>query len=65
MIDQKLVDNIRAYGTYKASWEGKQKVLEDIGFRIGEKAEYVIITGCVQPEGMSQAFRALKELLEH
>ena len=65
MIDQKLVDNIRAHGIYKASDEGKRRVLEDIGFRIGEKAEYVIITGCVQPEGMPQAFRALKELLDY
>jgi len=65
MIDQKLADNIRAHGTYKASGEGKRRVLEDIGFRIGEKAEYVIITGCVQPEGMPQAFQALKELLDY
>ena len=65
MIDDKLVDNIRAYGTYKDSGEGRWEVLtKDIGFRVGEKAEYVIITGCLQPEGMPHVFRALKELLD-
>ena len=66
MINQKLVDNIRAYGAYRDSGEGRRRVLvEDIGFKIGEKAEYVIITGCVQPERMPHVFRALKDLLEH
>jgi len=32
---------------------------------MGEKAEYVIITGCVQPELMPPVLRALKELLDH
>ncbi len=66
MINQKLVDNIRAYGAYKDSGEGRRRVLaEDIGFRMGKKAEYVIITGCVQPERMPHVFQALKDLLEH
>jgi len=66
MIDEKLVDNIRAYGTYMDSGEGRRRVLEeDIGFRMGEKAEYVIISGCLQPEGMPHVFRALKDLLDY
>lgn len=65
MIDQKLVDNIKAYGVYRDSGEGRRRVLEDTGFKIGEKAEYVIITGCLQPELMPPVLRALKELLEH
>lgn len=66
MIDDKLVDNIRAYGTYMDSGEGRRRVLvEDIGLRIGEKAEYVIISGCLQPEGMPHVLQALKELLDH
>lgn len=40
-----LVDNIKAYGTYRDSGEGRRKVLEDIGSRIDQKAEYVIISG--------------------
>lgn len=66
MIDEKLVDNIRAYGTYMDSGEGRRRALvEDIGFRIGEKAEYVIISGCVQPEGMPHVLWALKDMLDH
>ena len=65
MIDQKLVDNIRAYGAYRDSGEGRRRVLEDIGFRQDQQAEYVVIGGCIQPEMMSNVFRSLKDLLEH
>ncbi len=65
MINQKLVDNIRCYGTYKDSGEGRRQTLEDIGFRTADKAQYVIITGCLQPEGMPHVFRALKGLLDN
>ena len=65
MIDQKLVDNVRAYGTFRDSGEGRRKVLEDIGFRIGEQAEYAIIMGCLQPETMPDVLGALKALLDH
>jgi Fe-S oxidoreductase len=65
MIDNKLVDNIRAHGTCGGSDEGRRKILvDDVGFRVGEKAEYVIITGCFQPEGMPHVMRVLKELLD-
>jgi len=65
MIDEKVVENIKAYGTYRDNGEGRRRVLEDIGFRIGEKAEYVIIMGCLQPETMPDVLRALKDLLEY
>lgn len=32
MIDQKLVDNIMTYGTYRDSGGGRHRVLQDIGF---------------------------------
>jgi len=65
MIDQKVVDNIWAYGTCKDSGEGRLKVLKEIGFRMQERAEYVILTGCFNPEGMPPVFHALKALLDH
>jgi len=65
MIDQKLVDNIRSCGTYRDSGEGRRRVFEDVGLRIGERAEYVIIMGCVQPESMPDVLRSLKALLDH
>jgi len=64
MVDQKLVDNIRAYGAFRDSGEGRHRVLRDIGFRADQKAEYVIIGGCLQPEAMPHVFSALKDLLE-
>ena len=64
MIDQKLVANIRAYGVFRDSGEGRRKVLADIGFRVDQKAEYVIISGCLQPENMPHIFSAFKNLLE-
>ena len=64
MIDQKLVDNIRAYGTFRDTGEGRRKVLADIGFSLDQKAEYVIIGGCLQPENMPHIFSTFKNLLE-
>jgi len=64
MINQKLVDNIRKHGIYTDSPEGKLRVLADIGFRKGEKAEYALISSC-SPQGMPHVFRAFKELLDH
>ena len=65
MIDQKLVDNVRSHGTFRDSAEGRRKVIEDIGFRVGEPAEYVIILGCAQPESMPDVLRDLKALLDY
>ena len=66
MINEKAVKNIRRYGVYKDSGEGRRELLaDDIGFKMGEKAEYVIIGGCLQPEGMPHVFRAFKNILEH
>ncbi len=65
MIDQKYVENIRQYGAFKDSGESRLKILkEDIGLRMDQKAEYVVIGGCVQPEAIPEVFRAFKHLLE-
>jgi Fe-S oxidoreductase len=66
MIEQKPIENIRQYGSFKDSGESRLKLLkEDVGFRMDQKAEYVIIGGCVQPEAMPEVFRAFKNLLEN
>ncbi|MGO9021636.1 MAG: heterodisulfide reductase-related iron-sulfur binding cluster [Syntrophobacteraceae bacterium] len=64
MIDEKLIDNVREHGTYRADWQGKAKVLADIGFPTGGKADYAIIMGCAQPEAMPKAIGSLKVLLD-
>jgi Fe-S oxidoreductase len=64
MIDEKLIDNVREHGTFSADWQGKAKVLADIGFPTGRKADYAIIMGCVQPEAMPKTIGSLKVLLD-
>lgn len=64
MIDGKAVENIRTHGVYRGSGAGRSKVLfEDLGLRADQEADYVILTGCVQPEGMPHVFSALGNLL--
>lgn len=66
MINEKMVENIRRYGAYRDSGEGRYKVLaSDLGFNMDQKAEYVIIGGCLQPENRPHVFRALKYIFEH
>ena len=65
MIDEKAVENIRNYGVYQDSGSGRNKVLfDDLGLNADKKAEYVIVAGCAQPEGMPNAFSALKNIFE-
>ena len=64
MIDEKLIDNVREHGTYSADWQGKAKVLADIGFPTGGKADYAIIMGCAQPEAIPKVIGSLKVLLD-
>jgi len=64
-MDYRAIENIKKYGAYKDTGEGRVKVLrDDIGYRMDEKADYVMIGGCLLPEGMPHVFRALKEVME-
>ncbi len=65
MLNEKLIENIRKNGIYKESGEGRRKILaDDIGFRMDQKAEYVIIGGCHQPEDHPNVFSTIKKLLD-
>ena len=64
MINEKLVENIRQYGTFRDDGSGKRRVLDDIGYPVGKQADYVIIMGCVQPESMPHVVRDFKTLLD-
>ncbi len=64
MIDQKVIENIKNYGSFRDSGEGRRKVLRDLGFKLDQKADYVLISGCLQPEALPQVFHALKMLFE-
>jgi len=66
MLSEKLIKNIRENGIFKESGEGRRKILaDDIGFRMDEKSEYVLIGGCHQPEDHPHVFAAIKKLLDH
>jgi Fe-S oxidoreductase len=65
MIDYVAIENIKNHGAYKETGEGRVKVLRDeIGYRMDEKADYVVIGGCLLPEEMPHVFKALKVIIE-
>lgn len=65
MINQALLDKTRTHGTYLDTNEGRHKVLvNDIGFRMGEKAKYALIIGCAAPKNKPNVLKALKDLLD-
>ena len=64
MVDDKLVENIRAYGSFRNSGEKKLRILKDAGLRMDEKADYVVIGGCQLPEDMPNVFGHIKSLLD-
>jgi hypothetical protein len=47
MINEKAVDHIEQYGPCHETGEQKRKILDGIGFPVGQKADYVIIAGCL------------------
>jgi len=66
MIEEKSIENIRKYGTALGTGERKSQILlEKLGFPAGKHAEYVIIAGCYQPEGMPHVFEVSKKLLDY
>ena len=66
MEDREIIDNIETYGVFKGSGEDRYKLLtEEMGFKVGEKADYVLLTGCQLPATIPEALRALKEILSY
>ncbi len=63
-MDQKMIDRVMANGTFRDPVK-RQRVFEEVGFKIGKKADYAIIAGCGQPEAMPHVLRAFKQLLDH
>ena len=66
MKEQEKIENIKTSGVYHDDGENRKRILfEEIGVPADQEAEYVFLSGCHQPEGMPQVFKALKDLLEH
>ena len=65
MIDQAQVEHIMKFGAPGDSGETRLQTLRDqIGFKIDQPAEYVIIGGCFQPGAMPDVLASFKTLLE-
>jgi len=65
MVNEQWVENIRTYGVYHNTGAGRARVLfEELGLVKDQKAEYIILSGCLPPEGIPRAFRALKNLFD-
>ncbi len=65
MIDEGAVAHIREHGTCRGTGEEKREILQGgMGFRVGERAEYVLITGCYHYDGMPHVLKALKGLID-
>jgi Fe-S oxidoreductase len=66
MIEQEKIENIKRHGVYHDDGENRRRILfEEIGVPADQKADYVLLSGCHQPEGMPQVFKALKGFLDH
>ncbi len=66
MINEEAITNIEGYGDCRGAGNRKTKILVDeIGYPIGKKAEYVIIAGCFQAEIMPHVLRSLKNVLDY
>ncbi|MBN1375852.1 MAG: (Fe-S)-binding protein [Dehalococcoidia bacterium] len=66
MVNTDTVENIEKYGDCRGTGSKKTRILVDeIGYPIGQKAEYAIITGCFQAESMPHVLKALKNVLDH
>lgn len=66
MVNADVVENIDKYGDCRGEGSKKTRILvDDLGFPIGQKAEYAIITGCFQAESMPHVLKAFKNVLDH
>jgi len=65
MINEQAIEQIEKYGPCHETGEQKRKILTEIGFPIGQKADYVIIAGCFQPAAMPHVLKSLKNVLDY
>lgn len=67
MIDQGLVDNIQRSGLAQgeAGVAARTAVLQDMGFRMADRAEYVLLASCFLPTMVPEDMRAFGNLLHH
>jgi Fe-S oxidoreductase len=67
MLDEKLIADIRESGIAQgtAGVDHRTKLLQNMGFRSVEKAEYALIASCFLPSLVPESLNAFRLLLEH
>jgi len=67
VLDEKLIVDIRESGIAQgaAGVDQRAKILKDMGFWSGDKAEYALIASCFLPSLVPEGMKAFSLLLEH
>ena len=67
MLDERLIADIRESGIAQgaAGVDQRAKLLKDMGFWSGDKAEYALIASCFLPSLVPEGMKAFRLLLEH
>jgi hypothetical protein len=67
MLDERLIADIRESGIAQgaAGVDQRAKLLKDIGFWSGDKAEYALIASCFLPSLVPEGMKAFRLILEH
>ena len=67
MLDEELIANIRESGLAQgvAGVDGRATLLQTMGFRSADKAEYALIASCFLPSLVPESMKAFRLLLEH
>ncbi len=67
MMDEKLISDIRQYGTAEgaAGACARDRLLAEAGFRVADRAEYALIASCFLPALVPAGMRAFRLLLDH
>ncbi len=67
MLDERLIADIRESGIAQgtAGVDQRAKLLQDLGLRSGDKADYALIASCFLPSLVPEGLKAFRLTLEH
>lgn len=67
MFNQEMIDNIREGGIAQGATEVEKRaaLLQELGFRMADRAEYALIASCYLPTLSTEDMRAFSHLLRH
>ena len=68
MLDQDMIANIRSSGLVRGSYRAEKRndlLRQQFGFRVADRAEYVLVASCFLPNIVPDSLKALRNLLHH